>query len=71
MVVSRIKYYKNISTPRYSTWFPYSRSTAFPTQIFRDLLINTWSSSKAMPLRTLSYLGLLSPVDCKMFLGIA
>jgi hypothetical protein len=39
MVVSRIKYYKNISTPRYSTWFPYSRSTAFPTQIFRDLLI--------------------------------
>jgi hypothetical protein len=38
MVVSRIKYYKNISTPRYSTWFPYSRSTAFPTQIFRGLL---------------------------------
>jgi hypothetical protein len=38
MVVSRIKYYNHISTPRYSTWFPYSRSTAFPTQIFRDLL---------------------------------
>ena len=38
MVVSRINYYKNISTPRHPTWFPYYRSTAFPTQIFRDLL---------------------------------
>ena len=38
-VVSRIKYYKNISTPHHLTWFLYYRSTAFPTQIFRDLLI--------------------------------
>jgi hypothetical protein len=38
MVVSSINYYKNISTPRHPTWFPYYRSTAFPTQIFRDLL---------------------------------
>src|SRR4030095_6427361 len=38
-VVSRIKYYKNISTPRHPTWLPYYRSTAFPTQIFRKLLI--------------------------------
>src|SRR5437870_4363663 len=37
-VVSRIKYYKNISTPRHPTWLPYYRSTAFPTQIFRKLL---------------------------------
>src|SRR5438445_13496838 len=37
-VVSRIKYYKNIHTPRHPTWFPYYRSTAFSTQIFRDLL---------------------------------
>jgi hypothetical protein len=39
MVVSSINYYKNISTPRHPTWFPYYRSTAFPTQIFRDLLV--------------------------------
>jgi putative DNA primase/helicase len=38
IVVSSINYYKNISTPRHPTWFPYYRSTAFPTQIFRDLL---------------------------------
>jgi tetratricopeptide (TPR) repeat protein len=38
-VVSRIKYYKNISTPRHHTWLPYYRSTAFPTQIFRELLL--------------------------------
>src|SRR6266852_2234740 len=38
-VVSRINYYKNISTPRHPTWLPYYRSTAFPTQIFQDLLI--------------------------------
>ena len=39
-VVSRIKYYKNRSTPHHLTWFLYYRSTAFPTQIFRDLLIH-------------------------------
>jgi len=39
MVVSRIKYYKNISTPRHPAWFLYYRSTVFPTQTFRDLLI--------------------------------
>src|SRR5207244_10562766 len=37
-VVSRIKYYKNIHTPRHPTWFPDYRSTAFSTQIFRNLL---------------------------------
>src|SRR4030095_8951153 len=37
-VVSRIKYYKNISTPRHPTWLPYYRSTAFPPQISRKLL---------------------------------
>jgi hypothetical protein len=45
MVVSSINYYKNISTPRHPTWFPYYRSTAFPTQIFRDLLY--WERLKA------------------------
>ena len=35
-MVSRINYYKNISTPRHPTWPPYYRSTAFPTQIFRE-----------------------------------
>jgi len=39
MVVSRIKYYKNISTPRHPAWFLYYRSTVFPTQTFRDLLL--------------------------------
>jgi hypothetical protein len=39
MVVSRIKYYKNISTPRHPAWFLYYRSTVFPTQTFRDLLV--------------------------------
>src|SRR5438093_4058805 len=37
-VVSRITYYKNRSTPHHLTWLLYYRSTAFPTQIFRDLL---------------------------------
>jgi hypothetical protein len=41
MVVSRIKYYKNISTPRHPAWFLYYRSTVFPTQTFRDLLLRT------------------------------
>jgi hypothetical protein len=38
-VVSRIKYYKNISTPHHLTGLLYYRSTAFPTQIFRKLLL--------------------------------
>src|SRR5437870_11238033 len=46
-VVSRIKYYKNISTPRHPTWFPYYRSTTFPTQIFRDLLIVPTASGRS------------------------
>jgi hypothetical protein len=49
MVVSSINYYKNISTPRHPTWFPYYRSTAFPTQIFRDLLIDPLAQ-RARPL---------------------
>jgi hypothetical protein len=47
MVVSSINYYKNISTPRHPTWFPYYRSTAFPTQIFRDLLLICLRQHKA------------------------
>src|SRR5207247_2229790 len=39
MVVSRIKYYKNVNTSRHPTGFSYYKSTAFPTQIFRDLLV--------------------------------
>src|SRR6059036_2392973 len=38
MGVSRIKYYKNISTPRHPTWFSYYKNITFPTQIFRVLL---------------------------------
>jgi len=39
MGVSRIKYYKNISTPRHPTWFSYYKNITFPTQIFRVLLV--------------------------------
>ena len=42
MGVSRIKYYKNISTPRHPTWFSYYKNITFPTQIFRVLLVHTF-----------------------------
>ena len=38
-MVSRINYYKKYQHPTSPTWLPYYKSTAFPTQIFRDLLI--------------------------------
>src|SRR6266446_8359545 len=38
--VSTRNYYKNRTIPRHPMWFPYYRSTAFPTQIFWDLLIH-------------------------------
>jgi hypothetical protein len=48
LVVSKIKYYKNISYP---TWFPYCRSTAFPTQIFQVLLMIPMSGSQVEIMR--------------------
>src|SRR5262245_64702375 len=39
-VVSTIKYYKNTKVPCYTTCLPSYRHKAFPTQIFRKLLID-------------------------------
>ena len=56
MGVSRIKYYKNISTPRHPTWFSYYKNITFPTQIFRVLLLIRWNlkSSIEMPLTVIA-----------------
>src|SRR5437867_2087203 len=55
MVVSRIKYYKNISTPRHPAWFLYYRSTVFPTQTFRDLLIGSYDPRDVIVLTDSGY----------------
>src|SRR5215510_9054229 len=39
-VVATIKYYKNTKVPCYTTCLPSYRHKAFPTQIFRKLLIH-------------------------------